>query len=60
MQEKCENCRWFRLVVPDKGLGFCLRYPPRHVDYPPHIENLWPIVWLELWCGEFQFSPPGP
>lgn len=58
----CLDCRFFRPDDPkDEYLGTCRRRSPvvviKHGCEEP-MQNLWPPVSADSWCGEFEAKEP--
>lgn len=59
MEERCENCRYAKLLGHIERL-ICRRYPPSiRVEGRSHDSYYFPIVNADEWCGEFEpnFKP---
>ena len=51
----CETCFFFRKQKRDE---VCIRNPPQVVSTAKHlVDNLWPRVYPNQWCGEYSYSP---
>ncbi len=58
-EESCETCKFWNPDVEGTGeLGDCLRMPPLVAKERRTLkvfgDNIWPITWINEWCGEFQ------
>lgn len=70
-KEECGNCRFWRLRSDDAknmGGGYCVRFPPfvsqafvvtngLVVASSGHLNDAWPMVHQQSWCGEYQSMP---
>jgi hypothetical protein len=63
---ECGSCRFWMLNALDHGgnmlKGHCRRYPPNVVmDTPeqPSLNDGWPTVHAQSWCGEYLKRPQG-
>ena len=69
IEEKCENCRFWKVFSNFQYVGNCKRYPPVFVA-PTHLEiqageciamaeEAWtqPVVEDDGWCGEWKPMP---
>lgn len=54
MEEKCENCRFFRKAVRtlEEDFGECRRHQPGIA------QSIFPIPGANNWCGEYQPQEP--
>lgn len=71
MSEQCGDCRFWRRRsdnAGDSGGGYCVRFPPfapsswklyRDEMLPgdDHLNDAWPMVHEQSWCGEYSASP---
>lgn len=60
-EEKCENCRYYKIRKLANGntSGVCCRYPPSdtiqtHEVFGQYIDACFPEVGVGSWCGEFK------
>ena len=54
----CRNCKYFKLVSVDEGIGECHRYPPKVVILSrlaelPLLKDVFVIVSIDNYCGEY-------
>jgi hypothetical protein len=57
--EYCGNCRFWK-EHGDMEMGFCRRRAPAVPMVEPdniHEHDLWPMTFLEWWCGEWKSKP---
>lgn len=48
---ECRYCRHY--AAQDAEIGQCRRYPPENFEDDEGVSIEWPLVKLEMWCGEF-------
>ena len=59
MSEQCRDCRFYVVRSDSIGenmqgwAGYCRRYPPTFKEEPA-LNDGWPYVHGQSWCGEFQ------
>ena len=49
---ECRYCRHY--AAQDAEIGQCRRYPPENFEDDEGVSIEWPLVKLEMWCGEFS------
>lgn len=58
-ESRCDNCRFWRVVQRDAGVGECRREPPKIAFGTTPcgavvVETHWPNTLRDEWCGEWM------
>lgn len=57
MTIKCGSCRFFtETKTAHPHFGFCHRFPPTIKPSGDRLNEKFPMVHEDMWCGEFQPS----
>lgn len=59
MSDECGNCKfWIKRsdFAANAGGGYCRRYPPSF-QVESALNDGWPMVHQQSWCGEFTPNP---
>lgn len=63
MSRSCETCRFAELTIEgDDPRVECRRFPPNVVALPDDQSmagQLWPVVQVGDWCGEYRSTEEG-
>ena len=60
-RDECGRCKfWLRRTdyAGPRGGGYCVRFPP--IFKEDAMNDGWPNVHQQSWCGEFKLSTPQP
>ena len=49
-EDCCENCFYVNIYDKGRAYAYCHRYPPT-------IDNNYPVIKLDDWCGEYKKAP---